>query len=458
MMRETDQKLDIILIHIDDWFPMNNALAILDPVLKQAGFTSQIVNSSHISQYLDQADVFGISVMDHTYRIARTLTKCLQDKTVIWGGWTATALPEYILTENPGVDYVVLQEGERRLVTLLRSLKQPELFDALDGIAYRDGQNTICIRPPEGFVDMNDLPLPNEMAIQDDLVFVELARGCYGRCGYCQENSKMRFKSALKTADEIHSWHQKGFKKFYLGNANSLANGQLLRALMDELESRNLPIEFCLVGRPEDVLRNYDMLERIFKNPTQRLITIEVGVEANTQRLLDLLGRKGSPATNHQAISALRELQQKYSPTTRILANMILFSHYDMTMEELIANIRFIGEYGCTKDVMAMNLYGVAMTPVWKDMRARGFLPNSNKGLQIQEYAFTDETVNRLFQKFSSYFHALYTVQKVVGRQAIYWGYKRIQGQIYEKIVEFSAAENIHARIMRFLDSPEESL
>ena len=458
MRRDTEKNLDIILIHIDEWFPMNNALAILDPALKQAGFRSQIVNSSEIDQYLDQADVFGISVMDHTYRAARNLTKRLQGKTVIWGGWTATALPEHILTENPGVDYVILQEGERRLVSLLRSLKQPELFDAIDGIAYRDQQGKICVRPPEGFVDMNELPLPNDMAIQDDFVFVELARGCYGGCGYCQEHSKMRFKNAVKTAEEIQYWHERGFAKFYLGNANSLANAPLLRTLMDELEARALPIEFCLVGRPEDVLRNYDLLERIFKNSVQRLSTIEVGIEANAQRLLDLLGRKGSPETNRKAVAALKELRQKYSPDTRILANMILFSHYDMTLEELAANIRFIGEHGCTKDVMALNLYGVAMTPIWKEMRARGFRTNPHKGLQIQEYAFTDETVNRLFQKFSSYFHALLSVKHIVGAQAIYSGYQHIQRQIYEKIMAFSAAEDIHARIMTFLESPEEGL
>jgi len=458
MRRDPERKFDIILIHIDEWFPMNSALAILDPVLKQAGFRSQIVNSSVIDEYLDQADVFGISVMDHTYRTARNLTKRLQGKTVIWGGWTATALPEHILTENPGVDYIVLQEGEERLVSLLRSLTQPELFDTIDGLAYRDEQGAVCLRPPEKFVDMNTLPLPNEMALQDDLVFVEMSRGCYGRCGYCQEHSTMRFKQAGNVANEVQAWHEKGFKKFYFGNANSLANSLLLRSLMDELEARALPIEFCLVGRPEDVVRNEDILKRIVKNTTQRLLMVEVGFETNTQRLLDLLGRKGNPETNRKAMTILRELQQTSSSPIQILANMILFSHYDMTMEELIANIRFIGAYGYSQDVMSLNLYGVAMTPIWKEMRARGFQPNPRKALQIQEYPFTDEHVNRLFQKFSSYFHALFSLEHIAGREVMYGGYKRLQQQVYKKIIEFSAADNIYNRIMTFLASPEEGL
>ncbi len=78
-------------MNIDNWFPSNSALAILDPYLKQHGVKCLIVSSSKIDQYLDHADVFGISVMDHSYFQARKLTEKLRRKTVIWGGWTATA-------------------------------------------------------------------------------------------------------------------------------------------------------------------------------------------------------------------------------------------------------------------------------------------------------------------------------------------------------------------------------
>ena len=82
-----------------------------------------MISGSQLDHYLDQADVFGISVMDHSYFTAQQLTQKLRDKTVIWGGWTSTALPEFILQENPDVDYVILQEGEKRLVTLLQSFQ-----------------------------------------------------------------------------------------------------------------------------------------------------------------------------------------------------------------------------------------------------------------------------------------------------------------------------------------------
>ncbi|MDY0095725.1 MAG: cobalamin-dependent protein [Candidatus Vecturithrix sp.] len=451
-MNDARNTADIILVNIDNWFPSNSALAILDPYLKQHGVKSLIVSSSKIDQYLDHADVFGISVMDHSYFQARKLTEKLRRKTVIWGGWTATASPEWILRENPGVDYVILQEGEKRLLTLLRSLQQPESFEHIDGIAYRDENHRIIVRPPQEFLDLDELPIPNELTIFNDTVFVEVSRGCYGRCRYCQEVSKMRFKSAQKVVEEILHWHTKRQNNFYLGGGNSLANGLLLRELIRGLEAQKLSVQLCLVGRPEDVLRHHDILERLFQSSTIRTYLIEVGIEANTQHLLDLLGRRTTPEINRKAVTSLLALQSRYSPRTKILANMILFSHYDMTIEDFIENVRFIGEHRCSRDVMALNLSGLANTPIWEDMSDRGFPPQRLKGLQINEYPFTDEIVNRLFKKFSQY---LQRQLRKKNRSVSFWDYKTIQEHIHDKIIEFFTSENIMESVLTFIESSD---
>ncbi|MBD3327229.1 radical SAM protein [candidate division KSB3 bacterium] len=451
-MHASHDKLDIILINIDSWFPSSSALAVLDPYLKQHGINSRVISSSEIDQYIDQAEIFGISVMDHVYPIARDLTKKLQEKTVIWGGWTATAVPKFVLQDNPGVDYVILQDGEKRLLTLLRSFAQPDLFETIDGIAYRDAKDDIIINPPKEFVDLDDLPVPNELTIFNGTVYVELARGCYGRCGYCQDVSKMRFKSARNVVAEMLYWYNRGQTSFYLGGGNSLANGPLLRDCLRELEAQDVSLDVSLVGRPEDVLRHFAVLEHLFQSPNLQPYVIEVGVEANTQHLLDLLGRKGTPEINRKAVTSLLDLQAKYSPKTKILANMILFSHYDMTLEDFIANVQFIGEHGCSRDVMSLSLCGLANTPIWEDMRARGFQPKPFKALQIFEYPFTDEIVHRLFTKF--YRHLDRQLRKK-HRATSFWDYKSVQEQLHDKILEFYASENIKESVLRFIESPE---
>lgn len=97
----------------------NVGLCTIEAYLAKHGYRCCIISLSEIDRYIEKSEVFGISVLDQSYREAQVLTRKLKNKTVIWGGWTATAVPEYILNENKGVDYVVMQEGEYRLNQLL---------------------------------------------------------------------------------------------------------------------------------------------------------------------------------------------------------------------------------------------------------------------------------------------------------------------------------------------------
>jgi len=441
---------DIILINPDRLTgsqKTNIGLASIESFLNHNGLTCATIDSSEIGDYIDQAGVFGISVLDHTYIAARDLTEKLRDKTVIWGGRTPTAIPEFVLKENPGIDYVVLQEGEKRLLALLRSFKQPEMFDGIDGIAYRNRQNKIVIRGPERFLDMDELPIPTDRVVFNYLVFIELTRGCYGKCGYCQEVHKMRFKSAKKAGEEIDYWYNKGFRQFYVGNANSIANGRLLLEFIEEIEKRKLSVELSLVGRPDDVLRNYDVLKKIFKSKIVRLFSIEIGIETNVQYILDLLGRGTTTEINRKAINALIDLKKQYSPGTTIQTNIILFSHFDMTIDDFVENARFIGDYGCSRDTLAGQLYGVANTPVWEEMKRRGFKQEKRLGLRIWDYAFTDKDVNRLFRKlFGEPF------KEVIGKDKSPLNFIKLLHECHDKVMDFYRSGNIKTAVMDFIN------
>ena len=451
-MSESEAKADIILIHIDTLMPSNSGLAILDPYLKQHGIKSLLIHSSELDRYADQADVFGFSVLNFNYTTARELTHRLKNKTIIWGGWTPTAVPELILRDNPDVDYVILREGEQRLLNLLRSFKQPELFDKIDGIGYRGKDSRIIVRPPVEFMDLDDLPRPNKLATVADVVFVEIARGCYGGCYYCQDDTAMRFKSAHKAADEIQDWHAEGYSIFHLGNANSASNGQLLHELFRELETRKLPVRISLVGRPADILRNAGVIETLFKSDIIRPCAVELGIEANTQRILDLLGRRTTPEKNAKALSTLIRFREKYAPDVKILAYMILFSHFDITIEDFVENIKFIGEYQCSENAISLYLCGLRNTRIWDDMQARGFVKPGKERFQILNYPFTDNTVERLFRKLiQKPLKKLLLKQKLNSPERNF----EFQQKIYAQILEFYNSENIMESVMDFINAPD---
>jgi len=450
-MSDTNKKIDIILVHIDTWMQSNNGLAILDPYLKMHGINCVLINSSDLDEYKDKADIFGFSVFNFNYRTAQELTHKVRNKTVIWGGWTPSAVPELMLQENPDVDYVILREGEKRLFNLLRSFEQPEIFDKIDGIAYRNHDNNITIRPPKEFMDMNELPRPNKLATVKNIVFIEVVRGCYGQCYYCQDVSTMRFKSACKIADEIQEWYLEGYTIFHLGNANSAANGPLLQELFIELESRNLPIRISLVGRPENFLKNLKIIEKLFQSKIIRPCAVEMGIEANSQRVLDLLGRRTTPEKNIEAVEAMLALRKKYAPDIKILTYMILFSHYDITIDDFVENVKFIGKYQCSRDVISLYLVGLRNTRIWDDMKARGFIKPGNELLQILRYNFTDDLVDRLFKKLVRVPLRKLSYEEKLNSPS---GNIEFQRSIYDKIIEFYNSKDILKSIMDYIDSP----
>jgi len=441
---------DIILINTGSITPAENSnagLASLESYLNYNGFSCVTIKEGEIDNHIDESEIFGISVLDHTYVTSQKLTQRLRDKTVIWGGWTATALPEFVLKENPGVDYVVLEEGERRLLRLLESFRDHEKFCEIDGVAFRDERGKIVVRPPTEFMEMNELCLPTELAVLGDLVFVELSRGCYGKCAYCQEVRKMRFKAARKAAGEIEYWNRKGYRHFYIGGANSIANGRLLREFVEELEQMDLRVELGLVGRPEDVLRNHDVLEKIFKSRTIRLFAVEVGIEANTQHALDLLRRGITPQINRKAIDGLVRLRERNSPSTAIHANIILFPHFEMTMDDFVENARFIGDYRCSRNNVAPYLFGLANTPVWYEMKSRGFRMQQGYGLKITGYPFSDRDVDRLFRKL------IWIPSKDWIHDCSPVNFLEIMHQYHDKVMTFYNSGDIKSSVMDFVNS-----
>jgi hypothetical protein len=437
----------------------NLGLVAIDSYLGLRGFETALIEMGGLRDYLDSSDVFGVSVWDHSYgaavRITRAIRKRRPDAVVIWGGWAAMARPEQVLRDNPGVDYVILQDGERRMELLLRSQVDPARFDDLDGIAYRREDGAIELRPARERFDPDLLPVPrpgDEMRHRrhdgNGIVYVELARGCYGRCSYCQHLSKMRFRDPGKVAEEIAFWYGLGNRHFYIGNDNSIAKVTHLERLVDALEQRRLDgIRIWLTGRPNDVLKGLPVIERVFASPQIGLHAVEMGIESDSAAMLKRLRRGLTPEINRRAMDALFALRERYSPDTQINANIILFPHWEMTIDDFVDNVRFIGDYGCSRDTFSLQLYGVAGTPLWDEMSARGFLGNDAMSQRITSYPYDDPDVERLFARLVR--EPLETLLRsglnTPGRMY------RFQHRVHDKIMDFLRTGNIREAVMDFI-------
>jgi radical SAM superfamily enzyme YgiQ (UPF0313 family) len=154
--------------------------------------------------HLGCADVVGFSAYVWNIRlsleIARRLKERRPETTIVFGGPQVPDRPDAFLTENPFIDVVVHNEGERTFLDLLESHASPERRAELDGISFRAGDGSVVRQPPrERIKDLGEIPSPFLTGVLDRLMAAvpeenwiglwETNRGCPFRCTFCDWGS-----------------------------------------------------------------------------------------------------------------------------------------------------------------------------------------------------------------------------------------------------------------------------
>ncbi len=170
---------------------------------------------------LDWAHMVGISSSTALFgRAARVLDRIKQARPeipVVLGGPHGTALPEESLAR--GFDAVVIGEGERSAVDLVRAMEKGDFPGDVPGVAARK-EDKVVFGPERPFEpDLDDLPDPDRSLIKYDEYFkrdltqigVVATRGCPFNCLFCKPmqdkifGRKIRRRSVRRIASEMAS-------------------------------------------------------------------------------------------------------------------------------------------------------------------------------------------------------------------------------------------------------------
>ena len=85
-----------------------------------------------------------------------------------------------IIEDNPGIDFIVMGEGERTFAHLLDTLQKGGDLSRVKGLAYRQGNETI-VNPPQPLIsDLDSIPFPYQDGFSDlenKIVYYETSRG-----------------------------------------------------------------------------------------------------------------------------------------------------------------------------------------------------------------------------------------------------------------------------------------
>ena len=113
--------------------------------------------------------------------VADSIKRVLKDCIIVLGGPEVSFGAADIMKDNPGIDFIVIGEGERTFRQLLDGLDNKDDFSRIKGLAYRQGDEVVVTPPQPLISDLNTIPFPYKdgfEGLENKIIYYESSRGC----------------------------------------------------------------------------------------------------------------------------------------------------------------------------------------------------------------------------------------------------------------------------------------
>jgi radical SAM superfamily enzyme YgiQ (UPF0313 family) len=282
-------------------------IAYIAAVLRNEGYKVSIIDANaenlsddNIIELLKQNDTKIVAISCNYSPLHNpTITLSERIKTefnipIIVGGNHATAMAEKILSSSYAIDYIVLGEGERTVLNLVKALENNTPLNQILGVAFRE-DGKVCRTPDAPLIeDLDQIPdpaydlLPMKKYNRYNII---TSRGCPFKCTYCASNivfrRRVRYRSPIRVLDEIEFLIKKfGLKHFWFSDDTFTTNTNYTISLLDEMQKRSLKITWSCLTRIDVVKR--ETLEKMKKSGCSY---ISYGIESGNQHILDEIGK-----------------------------------------------------------------------------------------------------------------------------------------------------------------------
>jgi radical SAM superfamily enzyme YgiQ (UPF0313 family) len=300
-----------------------------------------------------QPQLVGATCVTLNYPIAARNLKTCKDfdpriVTVLGGPHASFALKETLL-RAPWIDVLVVGEGERTLVELVKALERDHDFRQVAGIAFREDNRVVKTEPRPLIEDLDEIPFPARhllplskyRAIGAPCTVIT-SRGCPYKCIFCSGprlfGRRVRFRHPRLVVDEIEYIHKElGFEKLNIVDDTFTLNHRHAREVCEEIMRRDLKFEWNIFARAdtvtEDLLKimreagcawllygvesaSPEILKTIKKGTTPDKVrrgvklATEAGIKVFDSFIFGLPGE--SPETARQSLAFAKELDSAY--------------------------------------------------------------------------------------------------------------------------------------------------
>lgn len=248
-------------------------------------------------------DVVGITAMTftihdvmRTVRIVKEIDKGIQ---VVLGGPHVHIFPKETIN-LPGIDYIVLGEGEAVFKDLVDNIQNPEALKGVKGIVFRKNGQIINTGMRDLVKDLDELPFPARhltpykkysslLAKRTPITTMITSRGCPYHCSFCDRphlGKRFRARTSQNVVDEMESCAELGIYEFLIYDDTFTVNSRRVIDICEEIQRRGLEIGWDVRARVDTV--NKEMLKVMRNAGCER---IHYGVEAGTNKILKVLNK-----------------------------------------------------------------------------------------------------------------------------------------------------------------------
>jgi radical SAM superfamily enzyme YgiQ (UPF0313 family) len=265
------------------------------------------------------------------------------------------------------------------------------LLRNLDQFPYPDRT-----RLPIDYIESLPLDVPAVLSL-DKFCTVQTSRGCPYSCIYCDipalGEGKWRSRSPEHVLGELQELNDLGYRSIYLTDDHFLINRNRIDAICRGIIARKLEFHWGCEGRVDSVgIEQLPVMRQAGCN------FLAFGVEAGTQKVLDRLRKKQTPA---QVEHAVREAKRQ--GIARVHGFFVVGSP-DETEADILESFRFAARLEL--DTFGFNrLCAYRGTPLWQEYVARGIIDDERdwhkwfKCSDIDPTTLPSDLVNRLRAK-----------------------------------------------------------
>lgn len=272
-------------------------------IIERCGAKVSVTKRFHFDEYL-KSEIIGVSFQSISDVVNyKNVVRKVRSKTnaLIIAGGPATVLPEIVFKHLPWIDLVVVGEGEKTIVEILRNASEKS-FDEIKGIAFmKNGRlvRTHRNRP----ISLAGRPLvhipkdlPNQ-SVRGSNIYLETHRGCIGKCTFCLVphlfGRRIRSRPMEEIVEEAKALKNAGvFRVAISGGTASLYGSE--NGEVNEKAFQNLLRNLCKIFGKSNLtaadlrvdLVTSDVLKSIKKYTRG---DIEFGIESGSENLLNLM-------------------------------------------------------------------------------------------------------------------------------------------------------------------------